>query len=167
MYDLHVTSLGRCNTYEFKFNKKKIVLKPANPKSSVGNNKERTVTEENDKTHCYLVTRTHFPESPITGSTPRSRNSSGIIPLPLGILPIVTVESYASYLHDHNTKQKTISNYNYQSAAESHKQLQNIAIGDERLITVPREKFLLEILRKFHTRHSDPYKILKRYGSSA
>jgi len=48
--DLDVTSLGRSNTYEFKFKGKKIVLKPAKPKSRVGNNKERKVAEKNDKT---------------------------------------------------------------------------------------------------------------------
>ena len=36
MYDLDVTSLGRSNTYEFKFNEKRIMLNPATPKSSVG-----------------------------------------------------------------------------------------------------------------------------------
>ena len=44
----------------------------------------------------------------------------------LGIPLIVTVESLAPHsheLHDHNTKQTIISNYNYQSAIESHKQL--------------------------------------------
>ena len=46
MYDLDVTSLGRCNTYEFKFKGKKIVLKLAKPKSIIGNNKDRTVTEK-------------------------------------------------------------------------------------------------------------------------
>ena len=32
LYDLDVTSLDKSNTYEFKFNRKKIVLKPAKPK---------------------------------------------------------------------------------------------------------------------------------------
>jgi len=45
LYDLDVTSLNRSNTYEFKFNGKKIVLKPAKPKSIVGSTKERTITE--------------------------------------------------------------------------------------------------------------------------
>ena len=123
MYDLNVISLGRSNTYEFKFKGKKIVLKPANP--SVGNNKERTITKITDKT--YLVIRTHFsPESPIDGSTLRSRNSLGLLPLPLSILPIATVESCAPHLyklHEHKTGQMTISNCNYQSAAESQKWL--------------------------------------------
>ena len=50
------------------------------------------------------------------------------------MLPIVTVESSAPYLHelhDHNIRQKIISNYKYQSAAESHKRLQDIVVGDE------------------------------------
>ena len=67
LYDLDVSSLGRSNIYEFKFKRKKIVLKPAKPKSSVGNNKEKTITEKNDIL-CYLVTRTNFsPESLIDG----------------------------------------------------------------------------------------------------
>jgi len=40
LYDLDVTSLGKSNTYEFKFKIKKTVLKPAKPKLNVGNNKE-------------------------------------------------------------------------------------------------------------------------------
>ena len=52
LYNLDVISLGKSNTYEFKFNRKKIVLKSAKPKSSFGNTKERTVTEKNDKTPC-------------------------------------------------------------------------------------------------------------------
>ena len=52
------------------FKRKKIVLKPATPKSNVGNNKERKVTDKNNKTPCYLMIRSHFsPESPIDGST--------------------------------------------------------------------------------------------------
>jgi len=38
LYDLNVTSLGRFNTYEFKFKGKKMVLKHIKPKSNVGNN---------------------------------------------------------------------------------------------------------------------------------
>jgi len=52
LYDLDVTSWGKSNTYEFKFNGKKIVLKPAKPKSDVGNNKERTVTAKDSETPC-------------------------------------------------------------------------------------------------------------------
>ena len=39
LYDLDVISFGRSNIYEFKFNEKKIVLKPVKPKSAVGNNR--------------------------------------------------------------------------------------------------------------------------------
>ena len=41
-YDLDVISLGRSNTYEFKFNGKKIVLKSVKLKSIVESPKERT-----------------------------------------------------------------------------------------------------------------------------
>ena len=65
-----------------------IVLRPAKPKSNVGINKEGTVTEKN-KTSCSLVTRSHFfPKSHIDGSTPRSKNSLDLLPLPLGIHPL-------------------------------------------------------------------------------
>jgi len=93
LYDLDVTSPNRSNTYEFKFNGKKIVLKPAKPKSIVGSTKERTITEKNEKIPDYLVIRTHFsPQLPIDGSTPRSWNSRGLLFLPLGIPPIAIVE---------------------------------------------------------------------------
>jgi len=115
------------------------MLKPSKPKSNVRNNKEGTITEKN-KTPYYLVTRSHFsPESPIDGTTPRSKNSLGLLPLPLGIPSIVTIEPSVPYLrklHDHDTRQMTISNYNYQSVAGSHKRLQNLAIRDEVLIRV-------------------------------
>jgi len=118
-----------------------------------------------------LVNKSHFsPESLINGSTPRSRNSSGILPLPLGISPIVTIESSTLYLHelhDHNTRRKIISNYKYQSVTKSHKRLQDIAIDDEVLIRFHPERFPLETLRKLHTQRCGPYKILKRVGSSA
>ena len=99
-------------------------MKPAKPKS-VGNNKEETVTDKNKKIPCYLVTRSHFsPESPIDGSLLKCRNSLGL--LLLRIPPIVTFEPHAPELHklhEHNTKQMTTNNYNYQFSAESHKQL--------------------------------------------
>ena len=38
LYDLEVTSLGRFNTYEFKFKGKKIVLKSVKSKPSMRNN---------------------------------------------------------------------------------------------------------------------------------
>ena len=116
LYDLDITCLGRSNTYEFKFKEKKIVLKAIKPKSNVGNNKEGTSTEKNSKSPCYLVTRSHFsPESSIDGSTLGSRNSLSLLPLPLGISLIATVEPFTHLceLHDHDTKQMTINNYNY------------------------------------------------------
>jgi len=68
LYDLDVTSPGRSYAYEFKFNGKKIVLKPAKPNLIVGSINKRTVTEKNDKAPAYLVTRTHFSlEHPIDG----------------------------------------------------------------------------------------------------
>ena len=107
LYDLDVTSLGRYNTYEFKFKGKKILLKPAQPKSNMGNNKEGTITDKNNKTPRYVMTRSHFsPESPIDGFTPRFRNNVGFLRLFLGISPIVTFELPAPHLHelhDHNT----------------------------------------------------------------
>ena len=60
----------------------------------------------------------------------------------------------------------TINNYNYQSAAESHKRLQELAIGDEVLIRVYSERFPLGTLKKLHTRDRGPHKILRRFGSS-
>jgi len=106
LYDLDVTSLDKSNTYEFKF--KKIMLKPIKSKSNVGNNKEETITDKNNKIPCYLVTRSYFsPESPISGSTLSSRNSVGLLPFLLGIPHIVTVEPHATHLdelHDYNTK---------------------------------------------------------------
>ena len=66
-----------------------------------------------------------------------------------------------------NTRQMIIINYSYQSTVESHKRLQELTRGDEVLIRVHPERFLLGTLRKLRTRHSGPYKILKRLGSSA
>jgi len=48
---LDVTSLGRSNNNEFKFNRKKIVLKPVKPKLNVENNKEGTVTAKDSETY--------------------------------------------------------------------------------------------------------------------
>jgi len=147
------------------------VLKPVKPKSIVGSTKKRTVNEKNEKTPCYLMTRTHFSlESPIDGSTPKFRNSRRLLPLPLGLPPIAIVEPSASHLHklhEHNTRQLTISKYKYQSVAKSHKWLQGITISDEVLIRVHPERFQLGTLRKVHTRQNGPYKILKRLGLSA
>ena len=99
-----------------------------------------------------LVTRSHFsPEFPINGSTPRSKNSLGLLLLPLGIKPIVIVEPLAPHLHelyDHNIMQITISNYNYQFIAEFHKRLQKVTKCDEVLIRVHSERFPLENLKR-------------------
>jgi len=57
LYDLDMTSLGRSNTYEFKWNKKKIVLKPTKSKSNVENNKMEVVTDKKSEKPCYLETR--------------------------------------------------------------------------------------------------------------
>jgi len=98
------------------------------------------------------VTRPHFcAESPIDASTPSSRNSFGLLPLPLDISPIITVEPSAPHLHelhDHSTRQITISNYNFQSGIESHKRLQDLTIGDEVLIRLYPEKFPLGTLKR-------------------
>ena len=56
------------------------------------------------------------------------------------------------------------NNYNYQSAAESYKQLQDIAIGDEVLIRVYAERFPMGTLKMLHTQHRGPNKVLKRIG---
>ena len=83
LYDLDVTSLRRYNTYEFKFKGKNIVLKHAKPKSNVGNNKERTITDKNNKISYYVMTISHFsPESPIDRCTLRSKNSIGLLSFP-------------------------------------------------------------------------------------
>jgi len=100
--------MDRSKAYEFKFKRKKIVLKLVKPKSSVGNNKEGTVIEKNNTTPYYLVTRSHFsPESPIDGFTPTSKNFLGLLLLPLSIPPIATNEPSAPHLyelHEHNTR---------------------------------------------------------------
>ena len=63
------------------------------PKSNVGYNKERTVTDKNNKSLCYLVIRSHFSlEFLIDGFSLRSRNSLGPLPLSLSILHIITIE---------------------------------------------------------------------------
>ena len=127
------------------------MLKPAKPKSNV-EDKEETFTDKNNKIPCYLVTRSHFsPESSIDGSTPRARNSLGLLPLPLGIPHIIAVELSIPYLyalHDHITRQLTTNNYNYKSAVESHKRLQDLAIGDKVLIRVHPERFSLGTFKK-------------------
>jgi len=61
----------------------------------------------------------------------------------------------------------TISIYKYQSAAESHKRLQDIIIGDDVLIRVHPGRFPLGTLKRLHTQCRGSYKVLKRFGSSA
>ena len=69
------------NTYEFKHNKKKIILKFVKPKSNVKNNKEETVNTKDSETSCYLVNKSQFsPESLSNGST-LSKSSTSILPL--------------------------------------------------------------------------------------
>ena len=76
------------------------MLKPIKLKSIVRSNKLGTVTDKKSKSSCHLVTRSHFSlESLIDGSTPRSKNFLGLLPLPLGIPPIVTVEPPAPHLY--------------------------------------------------------------------
>ena len=57
LYDLNVTSFDRSNTYEFKINGKRTVLKPAKPKSNVGSHTTGIVTDEESKKPLHLVTR--------------------------------------------------------------------------------------------------------------
>jgi len=104
------------------------------------------------------------------GLLPSLENPHSLLHLPLGIPLIVTVEPLAPHsheLHDHNTKQMIIDNYNYQFIAKSHKRLQKLAIGDDVLIRVHPEKFPPETLKKLYTRRRGPHKVLRRFGSSA
>ena len=55
LHDLDVISFAKSNTHEFKFNEKKIVLKPVKPKSAVGN-KAGTVMDNESKKPLHLVT---------------------------------------------------------------------------------------------------------------
>ena len=66
LYDLDVTSFGRSNTYEFKFNRKRIVVQPAKPKSSVGSHKTATVIDKESKKplRCLIVLK-FFTVSPV------------------------------------------------------------------------------------------------------
>jgi len=61
------------------------------------------------------------------------------------------------------TRQMIINNYNFHFAAESHKWLQNLAIGDEVMIKVHLKRFPLETLKRLYTQRNGPYKILKRF----
>ena len=97
------------------------MLKHVKSKSIVGSNKSGTVTNKKSKTSCHVVIRSHFSlESPIDGYTLRSKNFLDLLPLPLDIPLIVTVEPLAPHLHeshDHNTRQMIIINYNHESAS--------------------------------------------------
>jgi len=57
LYDLDIISFGKFNTHEFKFNGKKVVLKPFKPKSTVGNNKKEIITDNESKKPLHLVTK--------------------------------------------------------------------------------------------------------------
>ena len=164
-----MTSLGRSNTYEFKFKGKKIMSKPVKLKPNVRNN-DGTVTDKNNKTTCYLVTRCQSSlEALVDTSVSTLRNSIGLLSLLIGTKPIVTVESPASHLlelHVHTKRQMTFINYNYQSTAKSHKQLQELVIGDGVLIRVHPERLPLGTLKRLHTRCSGPHKVLKRFDST-
>ena len=110
--DLDVTNLSKSNTYEFKWNEKQIMLKPAKLKSIVGSNKLGTITDKKSKKSCHIVTKFYFSsESPIDRSTLKSRNFLGLLPLSLGISPIVTAkppQPHSHEMHDNNTRQMTI-----------------------------------------------------------
>ena len=63
LYDLDVINFGRSNAYELKINGKRIVLKPAKPKSNVGtlgSHKTRIVTDKESKKPLHVVTRSQF-----------------------------------------------------------------------------------------------------------
>jgi len=135
------------------------------------NNKEGTITDKNNKILCYLVIRSQSsPKALVDRSTTTLRNFIGLLPFLIGTKPIVAVESPASHLHElhvHTKGQMTFNNYNYSSAVESHKRLQELAMGNGVLIRVHPERFPLETLKRLHTRRSGPYKVLKRFGSNA
>ena len=124
---MNVTEVSRSNTYGFKWNEKKIVLKLVKFKSNVGSNKVEVVTDKKSEKPCYLVTRSQSsPEIPVDKSTSKPRNPLGLLPLPIGIKPIVTIESLAPHFHElhvHTKEQMAFNNYNYQYTAESHKRL--------------------------------------------
>ena len=113
------------------------------------------------------MTRFHFSyESPIDRSTLRSTNYVPSLSLSLSIF--VTVESPALHLHelhDHKTRQMKTSNYNYQPSAKSHKQLQELIIGDQVLIRVHPERFPLKTL-KSSILDVEAVQVLRKFGSS-
>jgi len=124
---LNVTEVSRSNTYGFKWNEKKIVLKPVKFKSNVGSNKMEVVIDKKSEKPCYLVTRSQSSlKTLVDRFTSKPRNPLGLLPLPIDIKPIVTLKSPVSRLHElhvHTKRQMTFNDYNYQSIAEFHKQL--------------------------------------------
>ena len=105
------------------------------------------------------MTRSHYsPKSHIDEFTPRFKNFLDLLPFPLSISLIVTVEPHAPHLHelhDHNTRKTAINNYNYQFAAECYKRLQELAISDEglrRRVPAPMSSIFIVILES--ARHS-------------
>ena len=166
-----MTSLDRSNTHEFKFKGKNIVLKLVKSKSNVRNNKEGIITDKNNNTLCFLMTRSQSSlEALVDRSITTLRNFLGLLPLTIGIQHIVTIEPSASHLpklHDHIKMHITFNHYNDQPTVKSHKRLQELAKGDEVLIRVHLERFQLRTLKMLHTRCNCPYKILRRFSSSA
>jgi len=66
------------------------------------------------------------------------------LPMSIGDRPCAITESVAHHLHelhDHIKRQSAISNDNSKSAADSHKRLQEFAIGDEVMVRVRPERF--------------------------
>ena len=175
LYDLDVTSLGRSNTYEFKFNENKIVLKSVKPKSNIENNKKGTTTKKNN-TPYYLMTKSHFSsESPIDGSTLRSRSSLSHLSLPLGIPPLPQL----NHLHHICMSCMNIIQNKWQSTIITFSLLQSFTSGYRTSQLVMRcwlectqRGFYSELCKSsifdaLHTRRMVPYKVLKKFGSIA
>jgi len=58
------------------------------------------VTDKKSEKPCYLVTISQSsPETLVNRSISKPRNPLGLLPLSIGIKPIVTVESPPPYLH--------------------------------------------------------------------
>jgi len=55
LYDLGVISFGESNAYEFKINRKRILLKPVKSKSIVGSHKTGIVTNKETKKPLHLA----------------------------------------------------------------------------------------------------------------
>jgi len=108
------------------------------------------------------------PFEVVTGYQPRK--PINLLPMSIGDRPSASVESFAQHLHElckHIKRQIAIINDNYKSAADSHKRLQEFAIGDEVIVRVRPERFPSGTLKKLHARHIGPYKVLRRFGSNA